>query len=618
MTRLTQEQWTHFHDHGYVIVRSFLSGSELSVLQIEVDDIMLGGGAKYANLMMELDADDESEIEFSIGFKGATLDYKRIQYLEVVPVFRRYIQKPMFRDACKTIYGSELAVSVFRTMLVNKLPHRGARIGWHQDCWNYLDSNPLLTVWTALDRVTAESGCLQIIPGSHKCGPICPEDTSGFLTDAMIREHCLDRDVVLLKMEAGDVAFLHNHLLHASDVNISEHRRRALSVCYIDASTQNLHTGVTYPVVFGAGASPPYSADDRPIGLHELTSIVEDTAPHHSPSGHRLRSGRRAVSFETGAVRILGAEEEAPFPVAKALTDGINPDQWLAGNSAALESALDGHGAMLLRGFACDEDSFGTTVERVSGKLFAYSFRSTPRSTVKGFVYTSTEYPQDQQIPLHNEMSYAIEWPRRLWMLCTSPATTGGATMVADSMVVRSKIPAAIRELFERLGVEYRRRYGPHLDLPWQEGFQTNDRADVDAECRRQGLNCEWVNDDELVTSVVRPACISHPRSGDVAWFNQAHLFHTSALPAEVRHAMRSTLGEDRIPRAAYFGDGSVIPDEFVAAIHSAYVEAAIDVEWKSSDLLVVDNERIAHGRRPFSGPRRVVVAMSQPATGAS
>jgi ectoine hydroxylase-related dioxygenase (phytanoyl-CoA dioxygenase family) len=596
MTRLTPEQWTHFHDHGYVILRSFLSGSELSVLQGEIDNIMLGGGAKYANLMMERDADDESEIVFSTGFKGATLDYKRIQHLETVPVFRRYIQKPIFHDACRTIYGSETAVSVFRTMLVNKLPHRGARIGWHQDCWNYLDGNPVLTVWTALDPVTSESGCLQIIPGSHKSGPICPEDTSGFLTDAMIREHCLDRDVVLLKMEPGDVAFLHNHLLHTSDVNRSEHRRRALSVCYMDASIQNLHTGVTYPVVFGSDAS----------------------TPHRSPSGHRFRSGRRAVSLETGAVRILEAEEEGPFPVAKALTDGIDPGQWLAGNSAALVSALDRHGAMLLRGFACNEDSFGTTVERVSGDLFAYSFRSTPRSTVKGFVYTSTEYPQDQQIPLHNEMSYAIEWPRRLWMLCTRPATTGGATMVADSMVVRSKIPADIREPFERLGVEYRRRYGPHLDLPWQEGFQTNNRAEVDAECRRQGLNYEWVNDVELVTSVVRPACISHPRSGDVAWFNQAHLFHTSALPPDVRHAMHRTLGEDRIPRAAYFGDRSVIPDEFVAAIHSAYADAAIDVEWKSGDLLVVDNERIAHGRRPFTGPRRVVVAMSQPATGAS
>jgi alpha-ketoglutarate-dependent taurine dioxygenase len=533
MTRLTREEWAQFNDHGYLIVRALLRGEELRVLQDEIDNIMLGtADVQYADLMMELDVHGERMPEYSRGFKGATLDYKRIQHLELAPVVLRYLQKPVFRDACERIYGSK-AVSLFRAVLVNKLPGRGARIGWHQDCWNYLDANPVLTVWTALDPATAESGCLRVLSGSHKHGHLSKEDRSGFLTKAMVSEHCRNREVVFLDMNPGDVVFLHNYILHASDINGSERRRRALSVCYMDASTKNLREPVAYPVVFGTDAACAMTGD------------------------------------------------------------------------------------MLLRGFACDEASFGETVERVSGGLFAYLFRSTPRSTVKGLVYSSTEYPQDQHIPLHNEMSYAIEWPRRLWMLCTRPATTGGATTVADSVVVRSKIPTHIRERFERLGVQYRRRYGPHLDLSWQEGFQTDDRAEVDAECRRQGLRHEWLNDDELVTSVVRPASITHPRSGDVTWFNQAHLFHPSALAPEVRQAMHSALGEHRLPRAAYFGDGSPIPDEDVAAIHGAYAEAAIEVEWKASDLLVVDNEWLAHGRRPFTGPRRVVVAMSQPTTGA-
>ncbi len=344
--------------------------------------------------------------------------------------------------------------------------------------------------------------------------------------------------------------------------------------------------------------------------------MSDDTVPHRSPGAHRFGSRRRGVSLESGAVRMLAAGEEAPLPVARALTDGLDPGRWLTANGASLEAALDRNGGLLLRGFECAEDSLGTMVERVSGDLFAYSFRSTPRSSVKGLVYTSTEYPQDQQIPLHNEMSYAIEWPRRLWLLCTRPATTGGATTVADSVVVRSNIPRQIRERFERLGVEYHRRYGPHLDLPWQEGFQTDDRAEVEAECHRQGVRHQWLNDDCLATRVVRPASLRHPRSGDLVWFNQAHLFHPSALAPEVRAAMLRTIGEDAMPRAAYFGDGSPIHDEDVAAINHAYAEATIDVEWKSGDLLVVDNERLAHGRRPFSGPRRVVVDMSQPTTG--
>jgi phytanoyl-CoA hydroxylase len=256
MARITRETWTHFDDHGYLMVRSLLKGRELQVLQEEIDNIMLGvADANHEKLMMEPDVPGESKPEYSIGLKGASLDYKRIQHLESVPVFLRYIQKSVFREACQRVYGSGASVAVFRAMLVNKPAHRGARIGWHQDCWNYLDANPVLTVWTALDPATKESGGLQIVPGSHKSGHISKEDRSGFLTEAMKSEHI--RNVVWLNMEPGDTVFLHNQLLHQSEVNCSERRRRALSVCYMNASTQNLEARVIYPIVFGPGAASP-------------------------------------------------------------------------------------------------------------------------------------------------------------------------------------------------------------------------------------------------------------------------------------------------------------------------------------------------------------------------
>jgi alpha-ketoglutarate-dependent taurine dioxygenase len=346
--------------------------------------------------------------------------------------------------------------------------------------------------------------------------------------------------------------------------------------------------------------------------------MVEGAARDGGPKGGtRFRFRRRGISLANGAVRVLAAGEESPLPVVRAMTDGVDPSRWLVDNAATLDRALEHHGALLLRGFACNEDSLGQTVERASGELFAYSFRSTPRSTVSGLVYTSTEYPPDHSIPLHNEMSYAIQWPRRLWLFCTSPATSGGATPVADSRVVRSSIPRNIRERFERLGVEYRRHYRPHLDLSWREGFQTVDRAMVDAECRRQGLRYEWLDDEHLVTSAVRPASLVHQPSGAWVWFNQAHLFHPSALAPEVRDALRRTVGEDGMPRSAHYGDGSPIDDDEIAEINAAYAEAAVDVEWRTGDLLVVDNELTAHGRRPFTGTRRVVVAMSQPSDAA-
>lgn len=319
---------------------------------------------------------------------------------------------------------------------------------------------------------------------------------------------------------------------------------------------------------------------------------------------------RRPVRMDRTAVRVIAPGELSPLPVVEASLDGVDPGEWLAEHARTVSETLAGAGAILLRGFACDPAMLEHLVRRVSGEPLEYSYRSTPRRTVSGRVYTSTEYPADQTIPLHNEMSYANVWPRRLWFLCVLPATEGGATPVASGRTVRERIPSALRDRLERTGVEYRRRYGPHLDLPWRETFQTSDRTEVDAICRRQGLRHTWLDDDHLVTSVVRPASIEHPTFG-LVWFNQAHLFHPAALPLEDRRALAAAVGEDGMPRDARFGDGTPIEDDDIAEILAAYEAASIDVAWRARDLLLVDNEAMTHGRRPFLGERRVVVAMS-------
>ena len=52
------------------------------------------------------------------------------------------------------------------------------------------------------------------------------------------------KDIVHLELKAGEVALLHNWLLHSSDVNKTSIARRAFSVCYLDARTQCDRDGV--------------------------------------------------------------------------------------------------------------------------------------------------------------------------------------------------------------------------------------------------------------------------------------------------------------------------------------------------------------------------------------
>ena len=71
--------------------------------------------------------------------------------------------------------------------------------------------------------------------------------------------------------------------------------------------------------------------------------------------------------------------------------------------------------------------------------------------------------------------------------------------------------------------------------------------------------------------------------------------------------------GLDGLPRQTYFGDGSKIPDNTLSAIRAAFAREATQFPWQSGDILLLDNMQMAHGRRAFTGPRKVLAALLEP-----
>jgi hypothetical protein len=256
-TELTEAQWNEYEEQGYLRLGKLLSDSELAELQQRIDDIMLGKATlDYAKMMMQLDSDSGEYGDVgqqSYGHKGSTLNYRKIQDLEFDPIFLEYMQRPIFKDICERHYGEGCSASCFRAMFMNKPAGKGTKLPWHQDRWDYLDRDPLVTVWTALDPATEANGCVEIIPGSHKYGLINPSHSSGFLTPEQAEEFCPKENAIHLEMEPGEVTLLHNWLLHSSDKNRTDVSRRAFSVCYADGRTQT-KKGATYPLIFGEGA----------------------------------------------------------------------------------------------------------------------------------------------------------------------------------------------------------------------------------------------------------------------------------------------------------------------------------------------------------------------------
>jgi hypothetical protein len=270
------------------------------------------------------------------------------------------------------------------------------------------------------------------------------------------------------------------------------------------------------------------------------------------------------------------------------------------------------HGAILFRNFGIDDaDRFRQFVEAFSPNTIDYVERAAPRTKVAQKVFTSTEFSPDHPIPLHHEMSYSHNWPAFIFFFCSAPPSSGGTTPIARETNVLPKIPPRVRERFEAHGVMYVRNYSPSLDVPWQDVFQTADRQKVADYCRQFDIQYEWIDADHLRTRQVRQATATHPETGEVAWFNHAHLFHVSNLDVDSRSYLIETVGIDRLPRNAFYGDGSPIEDAVLEDIRGLYDAAAVEFEWLRGDVMLVDNLLAAHGRAPFKGERRILVAMS-------
>lgn len=326
-------------------------------------------------------------------------------------------------------------------------------------------------------------------------------------------------------------------------------------------------------------------------------------------------SRRRVVrQSQDDLVRFGSLEGCEGFPlVVEPNAENVSLSGWAAACRERIEALLLERGALLFRGFRVGSvEAFQEVARAVTPDLLDYRERAAPRREVTGKVYTSTEFPADQWIPLHHEMSYSHNWPSKLWFYCDQPAAEGGRTPIADDRLVLGRIAPDIQRPFLEKKVMYVRNYGEGVDLPWQQVFQTEDRAEVEAYCRKAGMELEWRGRDRLRTRTVRPATVTHPQTGDRLWFNHAHMFHVSNLDPGARRALLAQFAPDELPRNSFYGDGSPIPDEVLEEIRRVYRETSVAFAWQRRDVLLLDNFLASHGREPFAGPRRIVVAMSE------
>lgn len=307
----------------------------------------------------------------------------------------------------------------------------------------------------------------------------------------------------------------------------------------------------------------------------------------------------------------LSADQPLPLLITPA-TPGVSLVEWAEANRDLVRAKVLIHGGILFRGFAAEPlQDFEPFIAAVSDGAISYAERSSPRSQVRGNIYTSTEHPANQSIFLHNEQSYNLSFPLRIFFACATAAKEGGATPIADVRRLYQQIDPAIREKFTRLGYMYVRNFGDGFGLSWQEAFQTEDPAAMEAYCRANQIEVEWKGPNRVRTRQVRPAVARHPLTGELAWFNHATFFHVTTLEPGTRATLLAAFAEEDLPNNTYYGDGSPIEPEVLETLRGLYEQATVRFTWQEGDLLMLDNMLAAHARDPFVGPRKILTGMA-------
>ena len=308
---------------------------------------------------------------------------------------------------------------------------------------------------------------------------------------------------------------------------------------------------------------------------------------------------------------VLGVDLRPGRPPVLQAQTGDAP-RWSAEHADKLRAVAAEHGCVVIRGLGLhDVAGTGAVFQRLAAGLMTEREAFAARQQHPGGVYSSSKWPPNQQMCMHHELSYALEFPGLMMFACLTAPTGGGATAVADAAAVLGALPADLVQRFEREGWLLTRNYNEDIGASVADAFGTGDRSAVESYCRANAIEFEWQPDGGLRTRQLRSAVARHPVSGQRCWFNQVAFLNERTIDPEVREYLVDVYGADGLPFNTSFGGGDPVGEDVVQLLNDVYEAHTAREPWQAGDLMLVDNVRTAHSREAYEGPREVLVAMA-------
>ena len=190
------------------------------------------------------------------------------------------VVRPEILDAVEDVMGPDILC--YQHGLWFKEPESGSYVSWHQDSTYYgMDPWELLSAWVALTVVDDISGCIQVIPGSHKEGCYPVEYTErrdeNLLASGQNTLFEFDEsEAVSLHLQPGEMSLHHVCLVHSSKPNHGSDRRMGLSAGYLPTHVkQTTELKATAMLVRGKDEYGYYLPNELPPVAHDDPATIE-------------------------------------------------------------------------------------------------------------------------------------------------------------------------------------------------------------------------------------------------------------------------------------------------------------------------------------------------------
>lgn len=262
-----------------------------------------------------------------------------------------------------------------------------------------------------------------------------------------------------------------------------------------------------------------------------------------------------------------------------------------AADIAAVQAALKNPGAALVRGEHFDLGAFEAFTRHFCDRFHISATRYQLRQG-KGDNFSTEVYRNNYTLFAHSEGTYKPYpgSPEACFFMCvTPPSARGGETTLFDGVEFYKRLPAPIRERFEKSGVTYEMYWEKER---WQHEFEMEDVPVLEALLKTLPAVRYSFHGEDVHLYYTTQAITRDLRGHNV--FAPALLAH---LPRITHPHYQDKAAYCKPSNRVHFGDGEEIPDSVINQLIDIHDAIMYPHAWQAGDIVVLDNTRWMHGR---------------------